>query len=189
MQTKNFLSVLMVFILATSGPIYLPLAFMTTTLGETNTAAATINDVRIPLNALTNETIPVPGLRLGPIVIATASMAEGEAPLHVFLNAKVDRPELAGGVLAYCWDLDGDGLSDYTSQSPNVAHVYENTGNITKMNHVSVSVGFMDGSYRTGVTKVAVKPFDRSKWYEIKELGSYLAWDRSPRESRVFCRM
>ena len=80
MQTKNFLSVFMVIILATSGPLFLPLAYVSTALGETNTATTGADTP----DASPTETAPAPTPRPGPVVAVTANKAEGEAPLQVF---------------------------------------------------------------------------------------------------------
>jgi hypothetical protein len=166
MNRKNLLGLIMVILMITSGPVYLPLAYASTNQTEG------VDLTNQPASTITNGTLPKPTRHPRiPFVTVYTSVKEGVSPLPVKIWCTVDNLDRAKDIMFYGWDFDGDGLHDKVTQSENtVMHIYETR--VEKTFNVTVTVGFKDGSHHSAKAKVSVKPVDYTAWHEIREIGA-----------------
>lgn len=147
MNRKNILGILIVIITLTSGPLFLTL----------NTLTYAQSDTYITERKTT--------------ITISVSKTNGSSPMYVEYECNVENPSSAGGILVYKWDLDGDGEIDYASTESNKASKVYNVKNETTLTP-SVTVGFMDGTYKSDKQTINIYPVEPNQWHEIKNIGS-----------------
>ena len=169
MNRKNFLGIVMIIIIITSGPIFYTLVqAVNNTIENDNLSNQTSY-------YSTNGTILIPEIKpsydTDVRVSIIASKSGGESPLPIKLKCLTQNEGKADGILLYIWDFDGDGFSDRVTYDENeVIHVFETTK--SKLYNVTVTVGFVDGTYKSASTKISIDSTDISNWEEIKEIGN-----------------
>jgi PKD repeat protein len=124
---RVFTSSLLIFLLLSSGPLYLPLAYAMNnfTPPRSPSNSTTSYDPSFNQTLYQNQTIsqfeeiePAP-----PAIEARASPTSGASPLFVTFTGIVHLR--AEEVLIYRWDFDGDDVDDFVSlDSGNTTHVY-----------------------------------------------------------------
>ena len=169
MNRKQASAMLLVLVVLISDPRYLPLVASQKSRNDegpsTITGYYSVNGTLVRL-----DDIVIQQRRKVPSVSLSASKTEGVSPLPIRFRCEISHAERASGVLQYLWDFDGDGLSDkVTYDDEKVIHVYE-TKKIKCFN-ASVTIGFVDGTYKSSKIELKISPVDYSEWNEIKELG------------------
>ncbi len=89
----------------------------------------------------------------------TANVTEGEIPLNVSFT------DLSENAVSWSWDVDGDGMEDYNTETAN--HTYETPGEYT------VSLTVSDGTYIGTETKVEyITVLNNNDWNPWNDPGS-----------------
>jgi len=173
MNRKNLIGFLIVLLMVTSGPLYLPLAVASATAeNATQTTEEevnpTIDNVVDEANATENK--PVTVIILEPVVSASADTDAGSSPFFVSFKGNVSYSHLAGGVLIYKWDFDGDGCTDYASfETGDVTHVY--LAETEQVYDAVFTVNFKNGLSKSSNVQVQISPVDPQEWLHIESLG------------------
>ena len=169
MNRKNILGLVLILVIFTSGPIYYPLAVLTSTINTVATAETIELDPLLNRTSTINQPASDYSDNLTYIEI-DANINDGGSPLFVTFTSKVTNSHLKGGVLVYKWDFNGDGRTDYSNlETGDTTHVY--LVNKETEFDATLTVEYRNGDSQKDTILISVSPVNPDEWLEIKNLG------------------
>jgi len=171
---KSILASLIIVLLLTSGPFYIPLALATSNIpseGNTTSPQIPAANSTTPIDTASNQTEPTPPYEkpVIPRLQVNASTTSGDSPIFVRFTGIANIHPFR--VLQYRWDFDGDGLIDHASQTTgNASHVYVVNSPTTYT--ATLTIEYTDGTMIHESVTIDVDPVNRDDWHQIKDLGS-----------------